>query len=329
MQLPSLEDVRAAAARIKPYAVRTPLVESPVLSTLTGGRVLLKLETLQRVGAFKFRGAFNKISQVDREKYPGGVVACSSGNHAQGVADAAALLGLRAAIVMPADAPAIKVARTRALGAEVVTYDRDREDRMAIAKRLAAERRAAMVHPFDDPDIIAGQGTTGLEIVEQCQAMGLMPEALLAPCSGGGLVTGIAIAVKAQVPGFAVYAVEPAGFDDLARSLASGQIEHNARMSGSICDALLSAEPGKLTFALARRLLEGSLTVSDDEVRRAMRLAFEELKLVVEPGGAAALAALLAGRIEVRGRTVVIVLSGGNVDPALYASIITAPTTVA
>lgn len=322
MQLPEFKDVEAAAERIAPLAVRTPLLESAALNDRIGGRVLLKAETLQRIGAFKFRGAYNAVSRLDRARYPGGVVACSSGNHAQGVAEAARLCGLNAVIVMPADAPRIKVARTRELGAEVVAYDRDKEDREAIANRLARERQAALVLPFDDPHIIAGQGTAGLELMQQAADLGAPPDCVIAPCSGGGLVTGIALAVKHLRPQTEVFAAEPAGFDDLRRSLASGRRERNDRRSGSICDALLSPTPGVLTFAIAQEKLAGSFAVSDDDVRSAMRVAFTELKLVVEPGGAAALAALLAGQVPVKGRTVAIVLSGGNVDPQLFADAI-------
>jgi threonine dehydratase len=321
-RLPTFEDVAAASRRIAPHAVRTPLIAHPALDAHVGARVLLKAESLQRVGAFKFRGALNAIGMVDRARHPGGVVACSSGNHAQGVAAAARLCGLPSAIVMPADAPALKIARTKAFGGEVVLYDRVNEDRDAIALALCAERQAAMIHPFDDPLVIAGQGTAGLELMDEAQARGLTPDAVLAPCSGGGLVTGVATAVKHAAPATEVFAVEPAGFDDMARSLASGRHERNARMSGSICDALQAPSPGRITFELARRLLAGSLVVTDEEASAAVRFAFHELKLVLEPGGAAALAAVLAGRLPVKGRTVAVVLSGGNVDPALFASII-------
>lgn len=320
--LPKLDDIAAAAARISGHAVRTPLLGFPVLDERVGARVLVKAETLQRVGAFKFRGAYNKIAQLDPRQWPGGVVACSSGNHAQGVAEAARLCGLAAVIVMPSDAPAVKVARTRRSGAEVVFYDRDSEDRDAIAHGLAEERKAAFVSPFDDPDVIAGQGTVGMEIAEQAEALGADIDCVLTPCSGGGLASGIAIALHALEPQARVYAVEPQGFDDLARSLVSGRRERNASTSGSICDALLVPTPGALTFEILRQRLAGALAVSDDEVRQAMRFAFAELKLVVEPGGAAALAALLAGRLKEHAETVVVVLSGGNVDPAQFAAII-------
>jgi len=321
-RLPTFDDVIAASRRLASLAVRTPLIENPALNDRAGGRVLLKAESLQRVGAFKFRGAYNAVSQVDRARFPGGVVACSSGNHAQGVAEAARLCGLKSAIVMPSDAPALKVSRTRAFGGEVIFYDRVAEDRDAIAAHLCRERGAALIHPFDDPDVIAGQGTVGLEMMSDAQARGVEIDAVLAPCSGGGLITGIATAVKHARPATSVYAVEPAGFDDFARSLASGKHERNARMSGSICDALLVPTPGVITFELARSLLAGAFAVTDEEARAAVRFAFEELKLVVEPGGAVALAAVLAGKLPTAGRTTAVVLSGGNVDAALYTEII-------
>ena len=322
--VPTIDDVLAARRRIAPYAVTTPLIEHPALNALCGGRVLLKAETLQRVGAFKFRGAYNAVSQIDRTQFSGGVVACSSGNHAQGVAAAATLCGLKSVIVMPTDAPRLKLQRTKDFGAEVVTYDRETEDRDAIAMRICAERAAAFVHPYDNAHVIAGQGTVGLEIMEQAAAVGATPDAVLVCCSGGGLVTGIALAVKAAHAAAEVFTVEPAGFDDFARSLRSGQREKNVKKSGSICDALMANQPGVINFDIAQRTLSGGLVVTDDEVRRAMRFAFFELKLVVEPGGAAALAAILADKIPVRGRTIAAVLSGGNVDPLEFAGVINA-----
>ncbi len=320
--LPTIDDVRSAAERIASYAVVTPLVRSPALDAATSGCILLKAETLQRVNAFKFRGAYNAVSRVDRKSYPGGVVACSSGNHAQGVAAAATLCAMPSVIVMPADAPRLKLARTRAFGAEVVTYDRASEDRDAIALDICRKRNAAFVHPYDDPHVMSGQGTVGLEIMSQAKAIGLTPDLVLAPCSGGGLISGISIAVKAAKPDTDVYSVEPAGFDDMARSLKSGARERNAGATGSICDALMAPLPGEITFAVAQKNLAGGLVVSDEEARRAIRFAFEELKLVVEPGGAVALAAVLFGKVPVKGRTVAVVLSGGNIDPKLYAEIV-------
>lgn len=318
----SISDIRAAHERIARYAVVTPLLEHPALNAVTGGRVLLKCENLQRIGAFKFRGAYNKIVQVDRGRFPGGIVACSSGNHAQGVAAAAALVGVHAAIVMPTDAPSLKMKRTKALGAEVILYDRDTEDREAIARHLCDERQAALVHPFDDFDVMAGQGTVGLELMEQAAELGAIPDAVLAAASGGGLIAGIGVAVKAASPNTAMHSVEPEGFDDLARSLASGRRERNSRLSGSICDSLLAPTPGERTFEINRTILAPGLCVSHEETCAAVRFAFEELKLVVEPGGAVALAAVLSNKLPTKERTIAVILSGGNVDPVLFSELI-------
>jgi threonine dehydratase len=320
--LPTAADVARAAERLKGVAVRTPLINAPVLDDRLNARVFLKAEILQRTGSFKFRGAYNKISSIPPEKREGGVVAYSSGNHAQGVAAAAKLCGLRATIVMPADAPAAKRARTRAHGAEIVPYDRETEDRAAIAEAIARERGATLVPPYDDPLIIAGQGTAGREVMEDLAALNLKPDVVLVGASGGGLAAGIALAVKDAAPDTQVYAVEPEGFDDTLRSFKSGQRETNARLSGSICDALMSNTPGALTFPITRKLIGQGFTVSDAEVGRAVRYGFEELKLVVEPGGAVSLAALLAGKLDVSGKVVAAVLSGGNVDAALFAKLI-------
>lgn len=322
--LPTFDDVMAAKACLAEFSVRTPLLRFPMLDDATGARVLVKAETLQRMNTFKFRGAYNAVSAVESAQWPGGVTTCSSGNHAQGVAEAARLCGLHATIVMPADAPRTKLARTRRAGAEIVTYDRDTEDRQAIAAQLAEDRQAMFVAPYDDPRIIAGQGTVGLEIVEQAEAAGLAPDCVLVPCGGGGLTAGLSLAIKHLAPETEIYAVEPEDFDDHARSLASGERERNQALSGSICDALLAQTPGELTFALNKTRLAGALTVSDAQVRDAVRFAFDELRLVVEPGGAVALAALLSGRLDVAGRTVAIVLSGGNIDPELFAEIVSA-----
>lgn len=320
--LPTAADVDAAANRLAGVALRTPLIASPVLDAVTGARVFLKAETLQRTGSFKFRGAYNKISAIPHDRRAGGVVAYSSGNHAQGVAAAAQLLGMSAVIVMPSDAPRPKRERTAAFGAEVVLYDREREDRTAIAQAIADKRGAVLVPPFDDPMVIAGQGTTGREIVEDLAALGLAPEVVVAGASGGGLIAGIALAVKARVPGAKVYTAEPEGFDDTARSFRSGKREVNARLSGTICDALMSNTPGAITFEINRTLVGEGVTASDDEVGRAVAFAFRELKLVVEPGGAIGLAALLAGKLDVKGKVVVAVLSGGNVDAELFSRLV-------
>ena len=315
-------DIDAAAQVLAPYAVRTPLLSSPALDERVGARVLLKPEMLQRTGSFKFRGAFNKISSIPMSEREGGVVAFSSGNHAQGVAAAARLLNMQATIVMPADAPLSKRERTKGYGAEVVLYDRDREDREAIASAIAAKRGATLVPPYDDPKIIAGQGTIGLEIANDLTALGINPDIVVAPASGGGLIAGIATAIKARFPQTSLMSAEPEGFDDHARSLRAGKREPHRAEGRTICDALMASIPGELTFAINQRLLSQGVTASDDEVAVAVSFVFRELKLVVEPGGAVGLAALLAGRIKARGKTVVIVLSGGNVDADLFARLI-------
>ncbi len=320
--LPTFADIERAAQRIKGFAVRTPVIESPKLNAVTGGRVLIKAECLQRTGSFKFRGAWNVISQLDPRETPGGVVAYSSGNHAQGVAAAAQLKGLPALIVMPADTPRIKQDNTRSYGAEVVTYDRATESREQIAARYVAERRAVLVPPFDHPGIIAGQGTAGLELAEHATANDVTLDDVLVCCSGGGLAAGIALAMAEKSPGTRVHTVEPAGFDDYARSLRSGGIERNPRTTGSICDALLSPSPGEMTFAVISKLAGEGLAVSDAEAAEAMRFAFDTLKLVIEPGGAVALAAVLSGKIETRGKAIGVIASGGNCDASLYARVL-------
>ena len=321
---PTIDHIRAAADRLVGVARRTPLLESPLLNDRLGGRLLVKAECLQRTGSFKFRGAYNRISQLDAPARALGVVAYSSGNHAQGVAHAAALLGVGATIVMPADAPAIKLANTRACGAEVVLYDRDRESREAIGQRLSAARGLVLVPPYDDPDIIAGQGTVGLEMVAQFAEADARPDLVLCGCGGGGLIAGTATALSDGLPGVAVYAVEPAGFDDTARSLAAGRRLSNSPDARSICDALLAPTPGALTFAINRRLLAGGLVVDDRAVAAAMRVAAREVKLVLEPAGAVALAAALDGQIALAGKTVAVVASGGNVEPRRYVEILAA-----
>jgi threonine dehydratase len=315
-------DIDAAAHVLAPFAVRTPLLSSPALDERTGTRVFLKPEMLQRTGSFKFRGAFNKMSSIPLSARSGGVVAFSSGNHAQGVAAAARILNMPATIVMPSDAPLTKRERTKAYGAEVVLYDRDREDREAIARDIAGKRGATLVRPYDDPLVIAGQGTVGREIADDMAALGLQPDVVVAPASGGGLVAGVATAIKARYPKALVMSAEPEAFDDHARSLRSGQREPHRGQGRTICDALMAAIPGEITFAINSRLLAQGVLASDAEVGVAVGFAFRELKLVVEPGGAVGLAALLAGHIDIGGKNVVIVLSGGNVDAELYARLI-------
>jgi threonine dehydratase len=316
-------DIELAATVLAPYAVRTPLLWNPALDARAGTKVLLKPELLQRTGSFKFRGAFNKLSSIPQIRRAGGVVAFSSGNHAQGVAAAAQILNMKATIVMPADAPASKRERTKSYGAEVVLYDRDKEDREAIAQDIAAKRGATLVRPYDDPFVIAGQGTVGREIAEDMATLGLVPDIVVAPASGGGLIAGVATAVKTRFPNAQLIVAEPEAFDDHTRSLRAGKREPHAAVGRTICDALMASIPGELTFAINSKLLSHGITATDEEVGAAMAFAFRELKLVVEPGGAVGLAALLSGKIEARGKAVVIVLSGGNVDADLYAKLIT------
>lgn len=313
----SFEDVLAAAERIRPEALRTPLLRHPLLDARCGATVLIKPENLQRSGSFKFRGAFNRISLIPEADRARGVVACSSGNHAQGVAASAQIYGMPATIVMPADAPGIKLERTRGYGATVVAYDRETEDRDAIAAEICRQSGATFVHPFDDPGVIAGQGTVGLELADQAAALGLELDDVLACTGGGGLSGGIALALETRAPKARFHTAEPAGFDDYKRSLEGGVIVGNAARGGSICDALLSERPGPRGFAILSRLAGEGVTVTDEEALQAVAFAFTELKLVVEPGGAVALAALLSGKLPLQGRTVGVVLTGGNIDPAM------------
>ena len=315
-------DIQDAAARLAGHAVRTPLIESPALNERLGGRVLIKPETLQRAGAFKFRGAYNRLSRLSDDERRRGVVAFSSGNHAQGVALAAKLLGCPALIVMPSDSPSVKVEGTRGFGAEIRFYDRFTEDRIAIADQIAAERGCVVVPSYDDPHIIAGQGTVGLEIVEQAQSLGVELDRVISPVGGGGLIAGVSTAVKALSPATEVWGAEPAGFDETRRSLASGQRETIDRDARSFCDALLTPIPGELTWPINSANLSGIAAVTDPEVAEAMRYAFSTLKLVIEPGGCVALTAALTGKVDLKGQTAAIVCSGGNVDPALFARVL-------
>ena len=312
-------DLEAAAARLAGVAVRTPLLEAPLLNRELGFRLLIKAEPLQRTGSFKFRGAYNAIAQLDEAQRKAGVVAYSSGNHAQGVAAAAALLQVPATIVMPSDAPRIKLDNTRAWGAQVVLYNRIREDREAIGEAIARDTGASLVRPYDDARVIAGQATAGLEIIEQAWDAGVEPAVVIAPCSGGGLMSGIAFALSAAWPDTQLWTAEPRGFDDTARSLAAGHRITADTDALSICDALLSPTPGELTFPILKGLGVRGAAVSDDSVKRTMAAAFRHFKLVVEPGGAAGLAAILDGGLNSAGGAVVCVCSGGNADPGLFA----------
>lgn len=318
---PAFADVRAAAARIEGHAVMTPLIESAALNARFGGRVLFKAEVLQRTGSFKFRGAYNKISALGPEERARGVVAYSSGNHAQGVAAAARMFGIDAVIAMPTDAPAIKRRNVEAMGATVISFDRFKDDRDTVVRSYVDAGRV-LVKPFDDPMIIAGQGTIGLELVAQAQAMGATLDAVVSPCGGGGLISGIALAVKHLSPATAIWAAEPEHFDDTRLSLAQGKRVAVTPRQTSICDAILTPMPGEITFQINGKSLAGSVAVSDAAVKSAMRDAAAYLKLVVEPGGAAALAALGQGEIELEGKCVAVVLSGGNVDLGLYAEVL-------
>lgn len=323
---PTAADVDAAAERLAGRIQRTPLLEFPLLSAKLGFRLFVKAETLQVTGSFKFRGASNCLLAA-KEKDPSlkAVVAFSSGNHAQGVAAAAQMLGLKATIVMPSDAPRIKVENTKGFGATVVSYDRRNEDREAIAKEIAARDNALIVPPFDHPHVIAGQGTSGREICEQMAERGLIPDAVVAPCSGGGLVAGIALAVKARHPQAEIHAAEPKDFDDLGRSLKAGKRVRNEPGPNSICDALLSPIPGEITFPIHQQLLAGAFAVSDEQALDAMNLALRQMKLVIEPGGATSLAAVIAERKSFAGKNVVIVSSGGNADPEMIERALARP----
>lgn len=310
--------IEAAARRLQGHARRTPLLSSPFLDEIAGRRVLVKAECLQHTGSFKFRGAWSAISALDAGVRARGVIAFSSGNHAQGVAMAAKLHGVSSVVIMPADAPALKIANTRALGAEVVLYDRATEDRDAIGARLAAERGLSLVKPFDDPMVIAGQGTCGLEIAQQAAEEGITQADVLVCCGGGGLTSGIALALESRAPGLRARPAEPQGFDDTARSLAAGSIQRNAALSGSLCDAIVTPQPGTLTWPILHRLCGPGLVVSDDQALHAMALAWQRLKIVLEPGGAVALAAALFLPDQVQGDAVICVASGGNVDRPVF-----------
>ena len=315
----NIDMIRAAAKRLDGHARRTPLLSSPFLDDIAGRRVLVKAECLQHTGSFKFRGGWAAVSALNEAQRRAGVVAFSSGNHAQGVALAARSHGAPCVIIMPANAPAVKIANTGALGAEVVLYDRATEDRDAIGDRLSAERGLTLIKPFDDAEVIAGQGTTGLEIAAQAAEAGVTRADVLVCCGGGGLTSGIALALEAQAPSLRARPCEPEGFDDAARSLAAGEIRRNAAPDGSMCDAIVTPQPGALTFPVMQRLCGPGLVVTEDEVLRAMALAFARLRIVLEPGGAVALAAALFHGDTLRGDAVVAVATGGNVDPAIFA----------
>jgi threonine dehydratase len=315
----TFDDILAAAERLKGHARVTPMLSSPFLDRIAGRRVLVKAEALQKTGSFKYRGARAALSALDPDLRRAGVIAYSSGNHAQGVAMAAGEFGVPAVIVMPADAPQVKVANTRALGAEVILYDRALDDRDMLGATLAAERGLTLIKPFDDPRVIAGQGSTGLEIADQAADEGVTHADVLVCCGGGGLTSGIALALEGRAPGLRARPVEPAGFDDVARSLAAGRIVRNDRAAGSLCDAIVTPAPGQITFPIMQRLCGPGLAVSDDDALRAMAAAFARLRVVLEPGGAVALAAALYHPDTIEGDAVIVVASGGNVDWPVFA----------
>ena len=311
--------IRAAAQRIKGHARDTPILTSPFLDDIAGRRVFVKAECLQHTGSFKFRGGWSAVSSLTDNALKTGVIAFSSGNHAQGVALAAREHGAPAVIIMPSDAPAVKIENTRALGATVVLYDRAKEDRDAIGQRLSDEQGLTLIKPYDHPQVIAGQGTTGLEIARDMNALGITDADVAVCCGGGGLTSGIALALAADAPGLRARPVEPEDFDDVTRSLISGRIERNARAGGSLCDAIVTKQPGRLTFPIMQAHCGPGIVVTEAECMRAVALAFERLRIVVEPGGAAALAATLFQPDAFDGDAVIAVATGGNVDPAIFA----------
>lgn len=317
--LPGYNHIVAAAQRIEGMAFRTPLLKNVALDEAVGGDVWIKPECLQRTGSFKFRGAFNTLAKLNYDEMARGVVAFSSGNHAQGVAEAAKMLGIKAQIVMPIDAPKVKIDGVTNRGAEIIFYDRETEDRDAIGRQLAEEQNCVLVPSFDHPDVIAGQGTCGLEIIEDLIADDIKADQVLCCVGGGGLIAGIGLAFKERMPDTDIWGVEPEGFDDHRLSLEAGHRVPSPRRSGSICDAIITPGPGEMTFALNQHQLSGVAAISDEDALNAVRFAALTLKLTVEPGGAAALAALLSGNIKGEGRMTVVVLTGGNIDPKLLA----------
>lgn len=317
MDLPTIDDVYQARQRIAPQTNATPLIRSNILDEKLQARVFLKPECFQRTGSFKFRGAFNAISLLGREAIKCGVIACSSGNHAQGLAEAGRVLGVAVTIVMPDDAPAIKRARTERSGAKIITYDRRTGDRDAITDEIARQSGAILVHPFNNPHVIAGQGTAGLEIVDELNAMSVTPDLVLVPTGGGGLLAGTTLAIRNSFIDAVIHPVEPEGFDDYRRSLIEGTVVSNVKTSGSVCDAIITPTAGDVGFAICKDVLGEGLVVSDEQALAATAFAWSELKCVVEPGAAVALAALLSGKVVTEGKNIVVVLSGGNIDPAI------------
>ncbi len=314
----NIDMIHGAAERIDGHGRKTPLLNSPFLDEIAGRRLFIKAECLQHTGSFKFRGAWSAISAMSEEDRKRGVIAFSSGNHGQGIPFAARHFGAPAVVVMPADAPALKIENTKVLGAEVILYDRETEDRDAIGAKLAQERDLTLIKPFDNPLVIAGQGTTGLEIAEQAADNGVTSGDVLVCCGGGGLTSGIALALEEHAPDMRVRPVEPEGYDDVCRSLAAGAIQRNNLQSGGICDAIVTPQPGELTFPIMQRLCGNGIVVTEEEVLKAMALIFQRLKVVAEPGGAVAVAAALFHPDEIEGDDVIALISGGNVDADMF-----------
>lgn len=312
--VPTYADVESAARRIAGQAVKTPLLQNTALDELSAANVFIKPECLQRTGSFKFRGAYNAIAGLPGEERAKGIVAASSGNHAQGIAEAAHIFGVGATIVMPSDAPEVKIQRTRRSGADIVFFDRASDDREAVTAKVVGETGGVLVHPFNNAMVIAGQGTVGLEIADDLVARSVVADRVLVCTGGGGLTAGVALAIRQRFTEAKIHPVEPEGFDDYRRSLISGNLESNNKTSGSICDAIITPVPGEIGFSINRDILSEGLVVSDQQALEAVRFAFDELKLVVEPGGAVALAALLAAGKKWAGEKIAIVLSGGNID---------------
>ena len=316
--------IRAANDRLMGHKRITPLLSSPFLDDIAGKQVFVKPECLQHTGSFKYRGAFSAVSALTDQTRAKGVIAFSSGNHAQGVALAARQHGISSVIIMPADAPKTKIDNTRALGAEVVLYDREHEDRDEIGARISQERDLTLIKPFDEPEVIAGQGTCGLEIAEQAAELGITDADVLVCCGGGGLTSGIALALEQDAPKMRVRPVEPKGFDDVCRSLISGQIERNPTTLGSLCDAIVTLSPGQLTYPIMQRLCHAGITVTEEQALHAMQLAHDRLKITIEPGGAVALAAALFYGDQTSSDCVIAVASGGNVDRDVFERALTA-----
>ncbi|MEM9581324.1 MAG: threonine/serine dehydratase [Pseudomonadota bacterium] len=314
----NIEMIRAAAERGKGHLRRTPLLSSPFIDEIAGRRVFIKAECLQHTGSFKFRGAWSAISALEPEVRTRGVIAFSSGNHAQGIALAAKMHGTSAVIIMPEDSPRVKIENTRALGGEVVLYDRVTGDRDALGAGYAEARGLTLIKPFDEPQVIAGQGTCGLEIAQQAAEAGISEAEVIVCCGGGGLTSGIALSLEAEAPRLKVRPAEPEGFDDVTRSLAAGAIQRNNALSGSICDAIVTPQPGDITFPILHRLCGPGIVATDDECLRAMAVAFERLRVVAEPGGAVALASVLFHGDQIESDTVICTISGGNVDGAMF-----------